>query len=195
MQPKHPTPKPKPKYHDNMTMILFPHQYNVITLFVAVVACSSPCRAFHQVGRCINLSSFRTGKCAAAAHQHMSLSAAAESQSTTLNTDIASQFTVQVCTSTSCTKKLNDAGLDQYHVLGEIYALAQVANVEKCMIIEDGGCQGGKNCKMGAYIRHNMWKDFRTFIEPDNKHVLSRLQGLVLLFCMKILMAMSHLRE
>jgi hypothetical protein len=70
----------------------------------------------------------------------------------TLNPEIASQFTVQVCTSTSCSKKMNDAGLDQYHVLGEIYALAQAAKVEKCMIVEDGGCQGGRNCKLGVYM-------------------------------------------
>eukprot|EP00970_Alexandrium_tamarense_P000032 scaffold6_cov190-Alexandrium_tamarense.AAC.28 len=43
-------------------------------------------------------------------------------------------------------------GLDQYHVLGEIYAKAQARNVEKCMIIEDGGCQGGRNCKLGPCV-------------------------------------------
>ena len=42
--------------------------------------------------------------------------------------------------------------LDEYHVLGEIYACAQSANVEKCMVIEDGGCQGGKNCKLGPCV-------------------------------------------
>ncbi|KAL7445179.1 hypothetical protein ACHAXH_009741 [Discostella pseudostelligera] len=47
---------------------------------------------------------------------------------------------------------MNDAGLDQYHVLGEIYALAQAAKVERCMIVEDGGCQGGRNCKMGPCV-------------------------------------------
>ena len=66
-----------------------------------------------------------------------------------LDPSIAAQFTIQVCTSTSCTRKLNEQGLDQYHTLGEVYAQAQAANLEKTMIIEDGGCQGGKNCKMG----------------------------------------------
>lgn len=42
--------------------------------------------------------------------------------------------------------------MDQYHVLGEIYACAQQANVEQCVIIEDGACQGGKNCKMGPCV-------------------------------------------
>ena len=65
---------------------------------------------------------------------------------------IASQFTIQVCTSTSCSKRLKDVGLDQYHALGEVYAQAQAARLEKAMIIEDGGCQGGKNCKMGMFV-------------------------------------------
>ena len=69
-----------------------------------------------------------------------------------LNHDIAQQVTIQVCTSTSCSKKLQQMNLDEYHVLGEIYAYAQSANVEKCMVIEDGGCQGGKNCKLGPCV-------------------------------------------
>lgn len=80
------------------------------------------------------------------------LSLRASSHSTKHYLDIAAQFTIQVCTSTSCTRKLIDAGLDQYHVLGELYAQAQAVNLEKVMIIEDGGCQGGKNCKMGPCI-------------------------------------------
>ena len=87
-----------------------------------------------------------------------SLSASIQSAKSPLDADIAAQFTIQVCTSTSCTRKLNEAGLDQYHVLGEIYAQAQSANLEKCMIIEDGGCQGGKNCKMGEL--HGTMDDF-----------------------------------
>ena len=132
---------------------MFPHQYIFsATVFVAVVAFSSPCRAFQQVVRHLT-TSIRTRKIAS--HPPISSDESISSccsEPRTLNSDIASQFTIQVCTSTSCTKKLNEAGLDQYNVLGEIYALAQAANVEKCMIIEDGGCQGGKNCKMGAYI-------------------------------------------
>ncbi len=93
------------------------------------------CRAFHQ-----NLR-----------RPLRSLSFSVQSTKSPLDPVIAAQFTIQVCTSTSCTRKLNEAGLDQYHVLGEIYARAQSANLEKCMIIEDGGCQGGKNCKMGEY--------------------------------------------
>ena len=69
-----------------------------------------------------------------------------------LDPDIAAQFTIQVCTSTSCTRKLTDVGLDQYHVLGELYAQAEAVNLEQVMIIEDGGCQGGKNCKMGPCV-------------------------------------------
>ena len=69
-----------------------------------------------------------------------------------LDPTVAQQFTIQVCTSTSCTKKLNALGLDQYHVLGELYAKAQEANIESCVIIEDGGCRGGKNCKFGPCV-------------------------------------------
>jgi hypothetical protein len=43
-------------------------------------------------------------------------------------------------------------GLDQYHVLGEIYARAQARNVQECMVIEDRTCQGGKNCKLGPCV-------------------------------------------
>jgi len=121
----------------------------IITLFVAITTLFCTCRAFQQVGRLLH--SVRIGMHAAkplrASGDASSISCA---EPKTLNPDIASQFTIQVCTSTSCTKKLNDAGLDQYHVLGEIYALAQAAKVEKCMTIEDGGCQGGRNCKMGV---------------------------------------------
>jgi hypothetical protein len=69
-----------------------------------------------------------------------------------LDPKVASAFTIRVCTSTNCSKRLQNLGLDQYHVLGEIYARAQDRNVEECMIIEDGGCQGGKNCKMGPCV-------------------------------------------
>ncbi len=69
-----------------------------------------------------------------------------------LDPKVARQFTVQVCTSTSCCRKMHELGLDQYHTLGEIYAKAQEANVEKSMIIEDGSCQGGKNCKLGPCV-------------------------------------------
>ena len=37
-------------------------------------------------------------------------------------------------------------------MLGEIYAKAQSANVESSMTIEDGGCQGGKNCRLGPCV-------------------------------------------
>ncbi len=94
--------------------------------------------------------------CRAFHHNHRrrlrSLSASIQSTKSPLDPNIAAQFTIQVCTSTSCTRKLNEAGLDQYHVLGEIYARAQSVNLEKCMIIEDGSCQGGKNCKMGEFL-------------------------------------------
>lgn len=68
------------------------------------------------------------------------------------DTDIAAQFTITVCTSTSCTRKLKEAGLGQYDVLGELYAQAQSVNLEKSMTIEDGGCQGGRNCKLGPCV-------------------------------------------
>lgn len=69
-----------------------------------------------------------------------------------LDPNIASDFTIQVCTSTSCSKRLQRMGLDQYHVLGELYARAESHNVETFMIIEDGPCQGGKNCNLGPCV-------------------------------------------
>jgi NADH:ubiquinone oxidoreductase subunit E len=69
-----------------------------------------------------------------------------------LDQTAASDFTIQVCTSTNCAKRLKQLGLDQYHILGEIYARAQARNVQNCMIIEDGTCQGGKNCKLGPCV-------------------------------------------
>ncbi len=117
---------------------------------------------FHRHGAIMLVAVFTIYRCCAFNHNHerparsvrlsiiaTSLSASTRSAKPPLAADIAAQFTIQVCTSTSCTRKLNEAGLDQYHVLGEIYAQAQSANLEKCMIIEDGGCQGGKNCMMG----------------------------------------------
>jgi hypothetical protein len=126
----------------------------IVTLFVAITTFTlfSSCRAF-QFGRPLNIVRTSTSM-----HDANPLRASDDASSIscveprTLNPEIASQFTIQVCTSTSCTKKMNDAGLDQYHVLGEIYALAQAAKVERCMIVEDGGCQGGRNCKMGVYM-------------------------------------------
>ena len=75
-----------------------------------------------------------------------------EEQSTsTFDHDIAQQFTIKVCTSTSCTNKLKQAGIyDEFHTLGEVYAQAQHAKLEKSMVIEDSGCQG--NCNMGPCI-------------------------------------------
>jgi hypothetical protein len=69
-----------------------------------------------------------------------------------LDPTISSDFTIQVCTSTNCSKRLQNMGLDQYHILGEIYARAEERNVHKCMIIEDGACLGGKNCKLGPCV-------------------------------------------
>jgi len=74
-----------------------------------------------------------------------------EQSTSTFNHDIAQQFTIKVCTSTSCTNKLKQAGVyDEYHTLGEVYAQAQHAKLEKSMVIEDSGCQG--NCRMGPCV-------------------------------------------
>lgn len=69
-----------------------------------------------------------------------------------LDPKVASDFTIQVCTSTNCSKRLQQLGLDEYHVLGELYARAEARSVEECMIIEDGKCLGGKNCKSGPCV-------------------------------------------
>jgi hypothetical protein len=86
------------------------------------------------------------------------LASAAGDQVTVLSNNMqldkiaAQQFSIQVCTSTSCCKKLNQLGLDQYYILGEIYEKARLSNIEKEMIIEDGSCQGGMNCKLGPCV-------------------------------------------
>ena len=64
----------------------------------------------------------------------------------------AQQFTIKVCTSTSCSKKLQQLGLDRYQILGDLYEKARIDNVEEDLIIEDGGCRGGKNCKLGPCV-------------------------------------------
>ena len=69
-----------------------------------------------------------------------------------LDKNTAQQFSIQVCTSTNCCRKMNQLGLDQYHILGEIYEKARLANIEKDMIVEDGGCRGGKNCRLGPCV-------------------------------------------
>lgn len=114
---------------------------------LAFVATIYPSTAFH-LGRSSNLVRISNAGPLRAADNDESIN----STESPLDPNIAAQFTIQVCTSTSCTRKLKDQGLDQYTVLGDIYALAQSANMEECMIIEDGGCQGGKNCKMGPCV-------------------------------------------
>lgn len=82
-------------------------------------------------------------------------SAATDDQDTSnkqLDKSTAQQFTIQVCTSTSCCKKLNNLGLDKYQVLGDLYEKARLEDVETDLIIEDGGCRGGKNCGMGPCV-------------------------------------------
>eukprot|EP00804_Cyclotella_cryptica_P025436 CCRYP_017209-RA/>CCRYP_017209-RA protein AED:0.13 eAED:0.13 QI:166/1/1/1/0.5/0.33/3/794/165 len=69
-----------------------------------------------------------------------------------LDPKVASDFTIQVCTSTNCLRRLQSMGLDQYHVLEELYERAESQNVETHIIIEDGPCQGGKNCKLGPCV-------------------------------------------
>lgn len=118
-------------------------------LLMAVVTIY-PCSAFHS-GRPSTLSLGRPSNVNVALTSSEDASTQCAEPST-LDTEIASQFTIQVCTSTNCSRKLKEVGLDQYHALGEIYAQAESANLEKCIIIEDGGCQGGKNCKMGPCV-------------------------------------------
>ena len=74
-----------------------------------------------------------------------------ETSTSTFNHDIAQQFTIKVCTSTSCTNKLKQAGIqDEFFTLGEVYAQAQHAKLERCLVIEDSGCQG--NCRAGPCV-------------------------------------------
>ncbi len=90
-------------------------------------------------------------------HRHSRLESAAhtgdqDTSNKQLDKSTAQQFTIQVCTSTSCCKKLNNLGLDKYQVLGDLYEKARIENVEADLIIEDGGCRGGKNCGLGPCV-------------------------------------------
>ena len=88
-----------------------------------------------------------------APYYHKALYAAAGGdQEVKLDKRTAQQFTIKVCTSTSCSKKLQQLGLDQYQILGDLYEKARIDNVEEDLIIEDGGCRGGKNCKLGPCV-------------------------------------------
>ena len=69
-----------------------------------------------------------------------------------LDIDVASQFSVKVCVSSSCTTRLAAQGVDQYAILGEVYERAKQSKVDGCMVIEDGTCNGGKNCKLGPCV-------------------------------------------
>ena len=121
------------------------------SLLAAALATVYPSNAFQSARRSESVRVRRSGD----AHKLQASQDAFSVQECTkqyLDPQIASQFTVQVCTSTNCSRKLNQAGLDKYHALGEIYAHAQAANLEKAVIIEDGGCQGGKNCGLGPCV-------------------------------------------
>mmetsp|Transcript_35973 Transcript_35973/g.86837 ORF Transcript_35973/g.86837 Transcript_35973/m.86837 type:complete len:191 (-) Transcript_35973:204-776(-) len=117
-----------------------------LIVLLIVIALNYPCHAF-QLGR--QFGSVRLpNACQLCAIDDGQVQCTKPS----LDPEIAAQFTIKVCTSTSCTRKLKEEGLDQYHALGEVYAQAQSANLEESMIIEDGGCQGGRNCKMGPCV-------------------------------------------
>lgn len=117
----------------------------IVAAAVVVVAQHQRCHAFRTAPSSYHQSS-------------RLLSAATDDQDTALSSNkqldksIAQQFTIQVCTSTSCCKKLQNLGLDQYHLLGELYEKAKIDNIETDLIIEDGGCRGGKNCKLGPCV-------------------------------------------
>ena len=75
-----------------------------------------------------------------------------EEETPALDVDVASQFSVKVCLSSSCTKRLAAQGIDQYAILGEVYERAKQSKVDGCMVVEDGTCNGGKNCKLGPCV-------------------------------------------
>lgn len=109
---------------------------------LSVLAIATQSHAFHMV----------PSPC----HRQSRLESAATGDQDTSNKQLdkstAQQFTIQVCTSTSCCKKLDNLGLDKYQVLGDLYERARVENVETDLIIEDGGCRGGKNCGLGPCV-------------------------------------------
>ena len=118
------------------------------SLMLAIMAIATQqqcCHAFQIVSTGYN-QKMRLASAAAGDHD------IALSDKDQLDKSTAQQFSIQVCTSTSCSKKLKRLGLDQYHILGELYEKARIANIEKDIIVEDGGCRGGLNCKMGPCV-------------------------------------------
>ena len=113
------------------------------------------CHAFHALqapyhhkqARRLALLSSSSSLAATGGDQEVTLSSNKQ-----LDKRTAQQFTIKVCTSTSCSKKLQELGLDRYQVLGDLYEKARIDNVEEDLIIEDGGCRGGKNCKLGPCV-------------------------------------------
>lgn len=118
-------------------------------LLVVIATQQLNCHAFHA----LQASYHKQARYAMA----LSSTAAGGDQEVTLSSNkldkrTAQQFTIKVCTSTSCSKKLQQLGLDRYQVLGDLYEKARIDNVEEDLIIEDGGCRGGKNCKLGPCV-------------------------------------------
>lgn len=128
----------------------------ITLLFITIAITHQCCDAFRAAAWLIP-----TGRYNRITQRQWQLASAAEtsgdqdilvSSNKQLDKMTAQQFSIQVCTSTNCCRKMNQLGLDQYHMLGELYEKARLANIEKDMIVEDGGCRGGKNCKLGPCV-------------------------------------------
>ena len=119
---------------------------SVLSILVIATQQLRSCHAFHALQAPHHKKQIALS---AAGDQEVSLSS---NKPLALDKRTAQQFTIKVCTSTSCSKKLQQLGLDRYQVLGDLYEKARIDNVEEDLIIEDGGCRGGKNCKLGPCV-------------------------------------------
>ena len=54
---------------------------------------------------------------------------------------ISSQFTIKICSSTTCAKKANSLGLDDYHVLSGLYSRKEGAGASQ-VEVEESSCLG-----------------------------------------------------
>ena len=66
-----------------------------------------------------------------------------------LDPTISSQFKIVTCSSTSCRKRMNSLGLDEYAILSGLYQRKEIAGAPE-VTVEESSCLGG--CKVGPCV-------------------------------------------
>lgn len=66
-----------------------------------------------------------------------------------LDPTIASQFKIVTCSSTSCRKRMNSLGLDEYAIISGLYQRKEEADAPE-VTVEESSCLGG--CKVGPCV-------------------------------------------